>query len=285
MRISKRAAIGIATLSTAAMAAAAATGTTSAGASTLAKVPTITAHVSSKSISLSSGSTFHAGRVIFRVVTGKGDHVLQIARLHSGYTLQQAFSDLNKSFGGNVAAVRRIDENITFRGGVEARPNHPGRFAVLLNAGRYLLLDQNSNALKMVTVVGKTPARARIPHGGTITAFSYGFGTSSNNNTIPASGWLRFNDQSDQPHFLEIQHVKASTTNRMVRKALTPTNQAQPGFMLKANTSTGVISPKRAQVFHYDLPAGKYLIACFWPDDDTGMPHAFMGMWKLIILK
>jgi hypothetical protein len=31
-----------------------------------------------------------------------------------------------------------------------------------------------------------------------------------------------------------------------------------------------------------DVPAGKYLLACFWPDDDTGMPHFFMGMWKLV---
>jgi hypothetical protein len=34
----------------------------------------------------------------------------------------------------------------------------------------------------------------------------------------------------------------------------------------------------------YDLPAGEYLLACFWPDRFTGMPHFFMGMWKLINL-
>jgi hypothetical protein len=26
-------------------------------------------------------------------------------------------------------------------------------------------------------------------------------------------------------------------------------------------------------------------VMCFWPDDETGMPHAFMGMWKLISLR
>jgi len=25
-------------------------------------------------------------------------------------------------------------------------------------------------------------------------------------------------------------------------------------------------------------------VACFWPDYFTGMPHAFMGMWKLVTL-
>jgi hypothetical protein len=34
----------------------------------------------------------------------------------------------------------------------------------------------------------------------------------------------------------------------------------------------------------YDLPAGKYFIACFWPDYFTGMPHFLMGMWKLVTI-
>jgi hypothetical protein len=33
------------------------------------------------------------------------------------------------------------------------------------------------------------------------------------------------------------------------------------------------------------MPAGRYVVACYWPDDDTGMPHAFMGMFKLITLR
>jgi hypothetical protein len=37
-------------------------------------------------------------------------------------------------------------------------------------------------------------------------------------------------------------------------------------------------------MLRYDLPRGEYLIACFWPDRLTGMPHAFMGMWKLVQL-
>ena len=32
------------------------------------------------------------------------------------------------------------------------------------------------------------------------------------------------------------------------------------------------------------LPPGKYLVACFWPDYFTGMPHVAMGMWKLVTI-
>ncbi len=283
MRIKKRGALGAAALSAVAAGAAMLAAPVGAAASTPAKVPVITAHVSSKSISLSSGRTIHAGRIIFRVVTGSGGHTLQIARLHKGYSLAQAGADLNKAFSGDTDAIRRVDSKITFRGGAEARPDHPGRFGVSLHAGRYVFLDQDSNAHKMVTVTGTAPERASIPHQSAITAFSYGFGTSSD--TIPATGWTRILDQSDQPHFVEFNRVKAGTTDAMVRKYFKSGSQAPPRWGLRASTSAGVISPKRAEVVHYSLPAGKYLIACFWPDDDTGMPHAFMGMWKLIWLK
>jgi hypothetical protein len=56
----------------------------------------------------------------------------------------------------------------------------------------------------------------------------------------------------------------------------------KPPWAIRGGLNTGVISPYRHQVVAYHLPAGKYLVACFWPDDDTGMPHFFMGMWKLI---
>jgi hypothetical protein len=73
------------------------------------------------------------------------------------------------------------------------------------------------------------------------------------------------------------------STVRQVRRALR--SQQQPPWLLKANTSTGVLSPNRREVFHYNLPAGPYLLLCYWPDDDTGMPHYLMGMWKLVNLR
>lgn len=34
----------------------------------------------------------------------------------------------------------------------------------------------------------------------------------------------------------------------------------------------------------YNLPAGTYVLLCFVADDVTGMPHALMGMHKVIQL-
>lgn len=276
-------ALGVAAVTAATLAATAVVGAGAAGATAPAGVPVITAHVGGGKIALSSGNTLHAGRIMFRVITGKGDHTLQVLRLHHGYTLQEAGADFGKAFSGNVAAVRRLDDNITFRGGAESRPNRPGAFAVTLRRGHFVFLDQTSNAVTMVNVVGSTPNRRGIVHQSMITAFSYGF--ESVPETIPANGTTYFFNRSDQPHFLVMQHVKEGVTRKMVDRAFSPSAHGNAPWVLRGSTDSGVISPNFGQMLHYDLPAGKYLIACFWPDDDTGMPHAFMGMWKLIHLR
>jgi hypothetical protein len=246
-------------------------------------VPIVVARMGHSTVHLSVGHRLHAGRVIFRVVAKDGGHALQLARLHKGYTLKQAGKDFARAFRGDVKAIRRLDDNITFMGGASATPQRPGAFAVNLRRGRLLAFDQNGNGVTRLRVFGTPPSRPTITAGSAITAFSYGFGTSQS--TLPKSGWTQVRDQSDQPHFVVFLRVKDTTTNRMVRRFVKSGGHGNPSWALKVNISTGVISPNRLQVFRYDLPAGKYLLACFWPDDDTGMPHFFMGMWKLIRLQ
>ena len=246
-------------------------------------VPTVVVHMSNSAIHLSVGHRVHAGRMIFQVKTRKGTHTLQLLRLHKGYTMQQAGADINKAFGGDLAAIRRVDHRITFLGGASARPGKPGEFAVKLRAAQLVLLDQNSNAVAKLKVFGTPPARPRIPVSSGITTFSYGFGSSMP--PLPRSGWTHVSNRSDQPHFVILQRVADNTTNRMVRRLIKSGSHRNPPWILKANTDVGVISPKVAVDFHYSLPAGKYLLACFWPDDDSGMPHFNMGMWKLITLE
>lgn len=283
MNIRRRSRFAAAALSTVALTIGGLAGAADGVASAPAKVPTVVVHMTSKSVTLSTGSTMHAGRVLFKVTSAKGQHDLQIARLHKGYSLQQAGADLGQAFGGDVAAVRRVDQNITFRGGAEAAPKSPGRFATVLNKGRYVFIDQDSNAYTWVNVVGSAPARAAVPSEGSITTYTYGFANSPAK--LPASGAVTIDNRSDQPHFVVLQQVKISTTRKMVRKYFQGGSQSEPNFVLKATTSSGVLSPTKSEVFKYDLPAGKYIVACFWPDRDTGMPHANMGMWKLLWLK
>ena len=48
---------------------------------------------------------------------------------------------------------------------------------------------------------------------------------------------------------------------------------------------TGTLSPGRSMTADYDLPPGQYVIMCFFPDPKMGgMPHALMGMLRMIHL-
>ncbi len=244
-----------------------------------AKVVTVTMTASSMALSTDS---ITAGNTVFKAVSGDGkDHELQIVRLHSGYSLQQFGSDIGKAFGGDVAAIRRVDSHASFRGGAETH-FRPGYMSVPLKAATYYLLDQDGNSVRKLTVTGAFQHRPAPQAQATITAFTYGFGL---NGALPHQGWIHEHDQSDQPHFYVFNRVKADTTYREVNSYFKSGAQGQPSFALHANVSSGVISPMTGQNFYLDMPAGRYVVMCFWPDDDTGMPHAFMGMWKLITLR
>jgi len=242
-------------------------------------VRTITARMSKQHIRLSSGHDIKAGTVQFTVTAASGQHELQIVRLHHGYSPQQFGSDINKAFSGTVSAVRRVDHNVTFRGGAPAMPGQPGVFTVTLAAGHYFLVDAEGRAASYLDVHG-TAHRTAVAHHGYITAETYGFA----NSRLPASGDIFVNNVSDQPHVVEMQHVKDSTTRAQVARFIKSGAHGNPSFALPEGTGTGILSPYQHEVFRVHVPAGKYVVLCYWPDDETGMPHFMMGMWELVTL-
>jgi len=252
-------------------------------AASAATAPTaINVTMSSKAISLSTTS-IPAGNVVFNVKSVKGDHELQLLQLHSGYSKQQAEKDINAAFQGNKAAVKRVDTNITWLGGVDAPAGHPGTVAVPLKAGSYFAVDQDSNAVTPFDVVSAT-ANYR-------TLYPNAYFTTKGNEfhphtslALPKGGWVKFHNNAEEPHMFVLQHVKQSTTNKDVQDYIASGSQQPPSWGLRESAGAAVISPGQTEVFNYHLPAGKYLVACFWPSIQTGQPHFAMGMYKLVEL-
>lgn len=255
-----------------------------------AAVKTVKVRMSDTAITLSGAgastangvTTLHAGRYHFHVVSAGGAHTLQLLRFHNGYTADQATADFGVAFGGDVAAVQRIDNGVVFLGGADARPSTPGDMVATVRAGQLVAIDQNGDAVAPLNVVGSLGTPGTAPHSGRYTAFTFGWGVSRH---LPASGTVKFVNQADQPHFLVLQHVKSSTTNRQVRKFVNGGLRTEPKWGLRESIDAGVVSPGKSQLLTYDLPPGKYLVACFWPDYFTGAPHVMMGMWKLVTLR
>jgi hypothetical protein len=262
---------------------------TAAAPAEAASVKTVKVRMTDTAITFSGGgattangvTTLRAGRYHFHVVAPSGGHALQLVRFRNGYTPEQAMQDFQPAFEGDVPAVQRLDHGVEFRGGASARPHHPGDMYVSLRAAQFMAIDQNGTAGALLQVTGTPPNQPRVPHTGKYTAFSYGWGVSKH---LPASGTVKIANQADQPHFLVLQRVKASTTKSKVRRFIKSGAQGNPSWALRASADSGVLSRGHAQLLTYDLPPGKYFVACFWPDYFNGMPHFMMGMWTLVTL-
>lgn len=280
MHFRKSAAVALA--ATAATVGAVTVSTTGAQAATKpAPYHVVTIHVNNHRVLVGKNNTIPAGRTLFRVVTHQGDHIMNIVRFRKGYSIAQFGQDINKAFSGNVAAIKRVDAGSVFNGGSETNPRQMGEFSANLRPGRYWFLDQNSRAIAPVKVVGKLVPNTAVPTTGLIDLFTYGFGPEGR---IRHKGMTLIRNRADQPHFIEFQQVKQSTTAAQVRRFIKKGGQGQPPWALKASWGSGVLSPTQISALALNLPKGKYLVACFWPDFMTGKPHIMMGMWKLIQL-
>jgi hypothetical protein len=247
-----------------------------------AAAPVIKAAMTKSALTLSTHSV-RAGLIMFKATAKKGTHILQVLHLHPGYGPQQLIPDVTAAFKGDLAAIARVDDNVDWLSGATAVPGKAGWFEVKLKAGTYFAVDQNGNGFDQLTVTGSVQKRTPVKTYGTIITYTYGF--DSTPTTLPASGWVTTDNRADQPHFIEMDRVKANTTDKQIEKYIKSGAQGRPPFALKGSAGLGVISPGFTGAWKYDLKPGRYLTQCFWPDRATGMPHFFMGMWKLIDVK
>jgi hypothetical protein len=246
------------------------------------------------SVSLSD-SRIRPGNTIFKIKAhGQGSSGLQVVRLVDGYTLTDAFTDLNAAFGGDVPSIKRVDRNIKFYGGNQMNPKGAGPtfWGVRLDkAGTYYVLDIDSNALTTLKVKGTKQKRALPASDGWINMATASDGVSNvfrvgKNN--PKAGWMSSTNNAKEPHFVDVGHVKKSTTRADVVSYFTdPAAPETPPFAAAdgAFAAAGVISPGKTMIWSYSLPRGRYLVDCFWPSKIDGTPHAIMGMFKLFQLK
>ena len=229
------------------------------------------------------------GNTLFKVVRGGVGGSMQVLRLKPGYSFKKAASDFGKAFGQttDVQAVRRIDKNVVFYGGmpVPAKGDKPNIWGVDIDkAGTYFVLNLDKNTLATLVAKGSHQHRALPVAKGrlgmkTIAGGANAFTAPKND---PHKGWMKTTNNAGEPHFIVLDKVKESTTDQDVQDALMSPNP--PDFILGPELDTEVISPGHSFVWKYGTSKGKYLALCFWPSKVDGTPHAIMGMFKLFHL-
>jgi hypothetical protein len=175
---------------------------------------------------------------------------------------------------GGADAMATVDRITTFYSGEQAG----GRWQVSLSKGKYYAIDTNTNNLTQFTVGGDR-RKGHLPktESQVWTTPDNRFDTSG---TVQGD-WVTFTNGSHEVHFFEAGRVKDGTTKADVRKSFK--SNKDPNFFIKGGFFTEITSPGVSTVHKENFKSGKYLLMCWMPSEEQdGVAHAMMGMWRLI---
>lgn len=240
-----------------------------------AAIQSITIKVAKRAIHVRGARGLDAGRVKVEV---KGRGAAEILMFDRGYDIRDFRKDVRAFDKGSVKALRHALANTKIFGGFEAGGSGT---LVLPRAGEYTVFSFVSRG--HATLRAGAVRKARTPDvDGRIVARQGPKWTGSS--MLPAKGTFKFkNADKTVPHFVILQQVAEGTTTDQVL-AFLQTEQGPPPF-LEGSLETGSLSSGRSMTVNYDLPPGQYVIMCFFPDPHMGgMPHALMGMLRMIHL-
>lgn len=192
---------------------------------------------------------------------------------------------------GRIPALKRLEENITALGGATSEPGNPAVMWLKLPAGDYWFLDTSPRQIRPAMILTVHVAGDRIEGGIAGTAVIRAIHQAdwaSHPASISHKGRLKFRNDSRDNHFMELVKLADGKTmedfRRWIAKAKRGVNSPPP-VDFQNGLSTGVVSPGHKMTVKYNLPPGRYVLVCFWPDaDEGGMPHAFGGMYRGIRL-
>lgn len=256
----------------------------------LAPTPTLDLTIGKTKIAVRGPRTFRAGRVAINL-TGRGGHrTAGVIRFKKGYDFSTFKADILESFSQSpdgLQALNRAIRHSTFYGGVAAEGGRTTHGTVVLpRAGRYVVYEFGGNVPRKVTTLRVTGPAVRRPapaSDGTVRARTGARWAGSS--SLPHRGTFTFtNAATDSPHFLVLQHVARGTTRGEVVDCLSEPS-CSFGFSREGSVESEVLSPGRSMTLSYRLPRGSYAEMCFFPDPVTGMPHAVMGMVRIITLR
>jgi hypothetical protein len=137
------------------------------------------------------------------------------------------------------------------------------------------------------TVTGEMPADAPEPEN-TVTISLGEMAIQVTEGELAAGeNLLRIDNIGAQVHQIEVEKLPDGTTRETVENTLamemggTPAADVLDFSAIRFISITGYQSAGTTMWTSLTLEPGTYGIFCFLPDVDSGMPHAYMGMWDL----
>jgi hypothetical protein len=263
----------------------------------IAATPTLKVFATKAKFSVNGPTKFAPGTV---AMTLKGNGQTDVASFKPGYSYAKAVKDV-EAFGASYgptgptkAGLRHFNralDNSTFYGGLAVDKGSVSKGTISLDQpGTYYVFNDSGNGPsgKPVKLTVKGPKAHRAPVHTSATLKALTIERWGGDTTLPATGTIKFKNVSsgkmESPHFIELQRVKPGTTRKEVIDFLN-NGHGQPSFGLPGSFGTDIVGPGQAMTVSYHQKAGTYALMCFFPDRMTGIPHALMGMVKIVTLK
>lgn len=253
-----------------------------------------------------SSTRVHEGTISFRISTSnRAGSGVTLFQLHRGVSFAEFAADAQEEFSQDPATAakgtRALNRDASFYGLADVQPGTPATATIKLEEGTYYAFDvMNSGppTAKSVTRLkvlddrdqdrrhGKDAGRDDVGRGEHLARVSL---TSSDRFVVRghlrAHGSVLVRNVADTIHIMVLQPVKAGTTDAQVQAYFDSHSKNPPPFALPGpSVSMDALSPGKKLVLSYSLPKGTYVLLCFVADDVTGMPHAAMGMHKVVTL-
>ncbi len=241
-------------------------------------------------------TTIQAGIDTFVVTTnnhtGNGSDIT-LFQIRNGVSGSQVAAELRDEFSQTPATAargtRELDRDITAYGLADLSEGTTVKVTANLLPGTYYLMDLGNftgTGNPVFTRLTVTAGAPRGPLHGDVGVHATGGDRFAAPSSWPHQGTLVFaNDDSTSIHFMDLQRVKPGTTDAQVQSYFDSNSQQPPSFGLPGpSEGVDIVSPHITVSMAYNLPPGTYVLLCFVADDSTGMPHALMGMHKVVTL-
>ena len=222
-----------------------------------------------------------------------GGSTISLFSLNHGVSVQKFQRDLAAEFSSTPKVAARgtrqlVRDAYVVKGLADLVPGWPEVVTENLAPGTYYLMDLANQVLpaKLTTLTVRA-ATARIEQDSDLRSQLTVWATSADRfvapNNWPHRGTYTFKNVSDTLHMMQIVRVKPGTKDEDISEFFAGTTKAVP-LIPGPSGGNDVTSPGVSLQVSYNLPPGTYVLLCFVADDVTGMPHAFMGMHKVVVL-
>jgi hypothetical protein len=252
-----------------------------------------------------SRKTARAGRITFRIDSAMQPGLssgISLFSLAEHVTLTQVFADIQEQHSADPATrakgTRDATRDARFYGLADVMAGTPASVTQTLHAGTYYLFDAGfgHTGIPPLTTLrvrdtanpdtaAKDDRQESLANRNRATVYM----TSSDRfiapRVLPANGTIEVRNVSDTLHFMNVWPTRPGTTDEQVQAYLDSGLEEDSPFVDGPAVGLNVISPGRQAQLGYNLPPGTYVLFCEIPDDRTGIPHVFMGMYKIVTLR